>query len=495
MIGFGRAISWRREPVRVLAELEGWRGGDHPVFRRGAPRQRRQPGAARRSALRQSGAVLDDVELFDAAFFGYSARAKPRSWTRSSACSWSAPGKRWRTPAATRTPIAGAIGVFAGVSTQRLPAVNLAHRARGFTAAPACVSAAASATSKDFLATRVSYKLDLQGPEHRRCRPPARRRWSRSHLACQSLLLASATWRWPAASRSACRRRAGYLHQEAASSRRTATAGRSTPRRDGTVGGNGAGVVVLKRLADALADGDHDPRGDPRLRASTTTAPARSASPRPSVDGPGGGRSPRRWPSPGSTPETIGYVEAHGTGTPLGDPIEVAALTQAFAGGTAAPGVLRARLGQDQHRPPGRRRRRGRADQDRAGARARPDPAEPALRAAQPAASTSRPAPSTSTPTLGRLGRASEAPRRAGVSAFGIGGTNAHVVLEEAPSPRRSTTPDVIRSHHLLILSARTPTALEAATDRLADHLAALAPAPTPCPGGLWLMPLRHVGL
>ena len=153
---------------------------------------------------------------------------------------------------------------------------------------------------------------------------------------------------------------------------------------DGTVYGSGVGVVVLKRLEDALRDGDtihavilgSAINNDGSAKVGFT-APSVEGQAEVIAAGPGRGRGRRRRPSATSRPTAPARA--------LGDPIEVAALTQAFRAGPTGAGLLRPRLGQDQHRPPRRRGRRRRPDQDGAGAGARADPAQPPLRAAEPA--------------------------------------------------------------------------------------------------------------
>ena len=152
----------------------------------------------------------------------------------------------------------------------------------------------------------------------------------------------------------------------------------------------------------------------------------------------------------------------------------------------AAPAarLLRPRLGQDQHRPPRRGGRRRRADQGRPGPASTGRSRRACTSSGRTRRSTSRPARSTSTPRCAP-GRRTATPRRAGVSSFGIGGTNAHVVLEEAPAP--PTRPAPSRAWQLLLLSARTAAALDAAAANLAAHLRAETrtppspTSPTPC--------------
>ena len=201
-------------------------------------------------------------------------------------------------------------------------------RRRMRVAGPACPRCGCN--DRDFLATRVAYKLDLTGPSVDRAdrlldlarrRPPGL-----PEPAGRRVRHGAGRRR----RRSASPQKAGYLLPGGrASSRPTATAGPSTRSAAGTVFGNGVGVVVLKRLADALRRRRHHPRRHPRLGHQQRRRRRRSASPRrASTARPRSSR--RRWPWPRSSPDTISYVEAHGTATALGDPIEVAALTQAF---------------------------------------------------------------------------------------------------------------------------------------------------------------------
>ena len=140
----------------------------------------------------------------------------------------------------------------------------------------------------------------------------------------------------------------------------------------------------------------------------------------------------------GVAPAQIGYVEAHGTGTSLGDPIEVNALGAVLARRSRRRAAAGDRLGQDQHRPPRSRGRHRRPDQGGAGAAAARDPAAPALHDAESAHRLGV-AADHGARRARRRGRRSTAARLAGVSSFGFSGTNAHVMLEEAPvaAPRR----------------------------------------------------------
>ena len=246
-------------------------------------------------------------------------------------CAWEALEDAGYDPA--RYP--AAIGVFAGVGDEHLhlerlrrPGAGargrrlsgLARQRQGLPADPRLLQARPRGPERH----RADRLLDLAGG-----RPPG---------LPEPCSPASATWRWPAASRSLPAASAATSTRRAASSRPTATAAPSTRSARGTVAGSGVGVVVLKRLDDALRRRRHASTRSSAARRSTTTARGKVGFTAPSVDGQARGDRRGAAPRRGSTRPRIGYVEAHGTGTPLGDPIEVAALTQAFRAGTAGRG-------------------------------------------------------------------------------------------------------------------------------------------------------------
>ena len=233
----------------------------------------------------------------------------------------------------------------------------------------------------------------------------------------------------------------------------------------GTIGGNGLGIVVLKRLSAALSD--RDPiyavikstaiNNDGALKVSYTA---------PSVDGQA--RVIREAQAlAGVEPETIAYIEAHGTGTALGDPIELAALTQAFRTsrrGYCAIGSVKTNIGH--------------AD-TAAGVAGLIKTALATQHGLIPASlHFERPNPAipfADTPfyvntrlTDWPKGGGTTSRRRAGVSSFGVGGTNAHVIVEEAPLPPASGPS---RAFQLLLLSAKSAAALDRSSWRLAERL------------------------
>lgn len=233
---------------------------------------------------------------------------------------------------------------------------------------------------------------------------------------------------------------------------------------DGTVWGNGVGVVVLKPLDKAIADGD-------RVRAvilgsSVNNDGASKASfAAPSVDGQAEVIRTAMQRA-GVTPSDIDFVEAHGTGTPVGDPIEVASLNHAFGKGrgtdTCVLGSVKTNIG---HLDPAA----GVAGLIKTVLALENEtiPATVHFHSPHPRIDfASGPFKVYGEPREWARG---ERPRRAGINSFGVGGTNAHVVLSEAPE--RSPRPISRRNTHLITLSARTETALETARAQLCSHM------------------------
>uniref|UniRef100_UPI000A7E2BE3 SDR family NAD(P)-dependent oxidoreductase n=2 Tax=Streptomyces TaxID=1883 RepID=UPI000A7E2BE3 len=316
---------------------------------------------------------------------------------------------------------------------------------------------------KDFLATRVSYKLDLRGPSYS-VQTACSTSLVAIHLACQGLingecdmaLAGGVTVKFP--------QTRGYLYEEGAILSADGRVRTFDADASGTVLGNGVGIVVLKLLEDALDAGDTI-HAVIKGTATNNDGSLKVSYAAPGKEGQAAVVAEAHAVS-GTDPDSISYVEAHGTATRLGDPVEVSALTDAFRRGTpdtgfCAIGSLKSNVGHLD------------AAAGVAGV------IKTALmlrhRSLVPTLNFERPNPAidfAATPFYVSTETApwtAEGPLRAGVSSFGIGGTNAHAVLEEAPRPL-PTDPSP-RDEQLLVLSAKTATALETLTDALADHL------------------------
>jgi acyl transferase domain-containing protein/glutamate-1-semialdehyde aminotransferase len=417
---------------------------------------RREPGYVRARG------ILDGVELFDAAFFGIppaEAEVLDPQQRLFLEAAWEALEDAGHDPQS----FAGAIGVFAGMSNNSYVAANLRDRPD----ATARVGAlqAMMANEKDYLATRVAYKLNLRGPALN-----IQTACSTSLVAVCQAVQALLTYQCDMALAGGVSvtlpQRRGYLHGEGAITSPDGRCRAFDAASAGTVFSNGLGVVVLRRLADALADGDRI-HAVIKGAALNNDGAAKVSFTAPSVDGQADAIALAQALA-GIDPGTIGYVEAHGTGTSLGDPVEVAALTQAFRRGTTDEGFcalasLKTNIGH----------------LDAAAGVAGLIKTVMAVREGVIPASLHFRAPN---PKLGLEGSpfyvnaelrpwpAGITPRRAGLSSLGVGGTNAHVVLEEAPAvPAR----EPVRPEQLLVLSGRSRAALDANTANLRRHLEA----------------------
>src|SRR5579864_1600089 len=404
--------------------------------------------------------VMADADLFDAGFFGYTPREAETLDPQHRVfleCAWAALEDAGYDP----RQHAGPIGVYGGVSQSTYLALLESHPELRAVAGGMQILIG---NDKDHLTTRVAYKLDLKGPAIT-VQTTCSTSLVAVCLAVQSLLQHQCDMALAGGVSVNCPQETGYFYQEGGVVSPDGHCRAFDAQAQGTVGGNGVGIVVLKRLADALADGDAI-RAVIRGAAMNNDGSHKVGYTAPSVDGQAEVIALAQAIA-GVDPATVTYVEAHGTGTALGDPIEVAALTQAFNSGTeqrqfCALGSVKTNIGH----------------LDAASGVASLIKTTLALqhRELPPSLHYSRPNPKIDFAASPFYVNATLAPwqtgatpRRAGVSSFGMGGTNAHVVLEEAPSAAQS---DPSQDLQPVLISARTAPELEAATARLAAHLA-----------------------
>ncbi|WP_089934764.1 type I polyketide synthase [Candidatus Entotheonella palauensis] len=410
-----------------------------------------------------AGGIIEDADLFDAAFFSVypkEAQILDPQHRLFIECAWHALEDAGYDP----ETYGGSIGVFAGCYWNTY-VLSMLKNHPAFFAALAPLQAEIG-NDKDYLTTRVSFKLNLRGPSF-----TLQTACSTSLVAvvqgcfhlqtgqCDMALAGGVHLRFPQVQ--------GYVYQQDGIASPDGHCRAFDAKAQGTVFANGVGVVVLKRLADAVAD------GDPIDAVITGWA----------VNNDGAAKSSYTSPSPegqaevirraheaaGVSADTITYVEAHGTATPTGDPVEIAGLTQAFRATTEAKqycaiGSVKTNLGHLDVA---------------AGVTAliktalalkyRKIPASLYFQAANPRIDFANSPFYVNDRLREWPARDTETPRRAGVSSFGIGGTNAHVVLEEAPA--RVTQPS-LRPLQLVVLSAKSSTALDRMTTALSEHLA-----------------------
>ncbi|HET7460391.1 MAG TPA: beta-ketoacyl synthase N-terminal-like domain-containing protein, partial [Longimicrobium sp.] len=403
--------------------------------------------------------VLRDVESFDAAFFGYSPREAEvlepahRLFLE---VAWEALENAGADPSRG----SHAVGVYAGSGEAGYTRTNILSR-------PELVEALGwfsinIGSNKDFFATRAAYKLDLRGPA-----VGVQTGCSTSlvavHLAVQALLARECDLALAGGSSVIVPHRTGYQWAPGGIMSTDGSCRAFDAAATGTAGGNGAGAVVLKRLDDALADGDTI-RAVIRGSAVNNDGALKVAFTAPSAEGQAAVIREALTVAD-VDPASIRYVEGHGSGTEIGDPIEIAALAEAFAG---VPGARRTAVGSVKSNIGHADAAAGIAGLIRTVLALEHAVVPPTahFRAPNPRIGFARTPfyASAEAEPWERDGT----PRRAGVSSFGIGGTNAHVVLEEAPAPLPSISR---RPWHLLTLGARTAAALDASAARLAAHL------------------------
>ncbi|MHC5764549.1 MAG: aminotransferase class III-fold pyridoxal phosphate-dependent enzyme [Nostoc sp.] len=319
------------------------------------------------------------------------------------------------------------------------------------------------ANEKDFLTTRAAYKLNLKGPA-----VSVNTACSTSLVAviqaCQALTSYQCDLALSGGVSMTTPQNSGYMAQEGSMLSGDGHCRPFDASAQGTMFNNGAGVVVLKRLEDALNDGD---RIYAVIRGSgiNNDGADKVSFTAPSVDGQAEAVAMAQAYA-NFHPETISYIEAHGTATPLGDPIEIEALTQAFRVHTDAKqfcaiGSLKSNVGHLVAAA-------GVAGLIKTALALHYKKIPPSLNFEAPNPKIDLANSPFYVNTKLAEWSEGETPRRAGVSSFGVGGTNAHIVLEEAPQIQSSGSS---RPQQLLLLSAKTSKALEAATANLQQHL------------------------
>ncbi|MFN3720125.1 MAG: amino acid adenylation domain-containing protein [Rhizobium rhizophilum] len=410
---------------------------------------------------------LADVDSFDAEFFGMFAReaalTDPQHRVFLEIC-WEALESAGYDP--YKSP--GLVGVFAGCSMPTYLLNNvLADRAAVEEVTSnyqvGCYNQLIGSLG-DALATRIAYKFNLRGPAF-----TLQSACSTSLLAvsqaCQNLLTYSCDMALAGGVSITIPQKRGYIYQEGGMVSRDGVCRPFDAEASGTVFGSGAGVVLLKRLEDAVADGDVI-YATIRGYAVNNDGSDKIGFTAPSAEGQAEAIS-AAIAHAGIDPATIGYIECHGTATPLGDPIEFSGLKEAFNGAhhqkeTCALGSLKGSIGHLDAAA-------GVAGLIKAtlALHHRKIPAMPNYEKPNPRidlGNTRFYIPRQTTDWF-----SGSTPRRAGVSAFGVGGTNIHVVLEEAP--KRAETREQVSGPVILPLSARSEPALSEMRRNLADRL------------------------
>ncbi|TVP58515.1 MAG: acyltransferase domain-containing protein, partial [Gemmatimonadales bacterium] len=409
--------------------------------------------------------ALSGMALWDAGFFGMSpkeaASMDPQhrhflelSWEALEAAGY-APGT-----------FDGPVGVFAGCGANTYMMFNLLAdpdllREQGF------FLLRHIGNDKDFLATRVSYHLNLTGPGIN-VQTACSTSLTAIHLATQSLLSFECDMALAGGVTITHPHRRGYLYREGEILSPDGRCRAFDADSGGTVLGDGAGAVVLRRLEDALADGDTI-HAVVRGTAVNNDGSAKVGYLAPSVEGQSRVVAEALAVADVDA-SSIGYVEAHGTGTPIGDPIEVTALTRAYRASTDRVGFCG--LGSVKTNIGHLDTAAGVAGFIKAVLALENAEIPPSLHFREPnpeleLESSPFRVVSQRTPWT----RTGGTPRRAAVSSLGVGGTNAHVVLEEAPPARPSPAAPAARRHQLILLSGRSRGVVGRSGARLVDYL------------------------
>lgn len=412
----------------------------------------------------RAAAVLDGFEMFDTDFFGFSPKESAimdpqhRQFLEAA---WEAFENAGHPP----EKLAGSVGVFAGCGMGSYFYFNVCSN-------PDLIDDVGmfllrhTGNDKDFLSTRVSHVFDLKGPSIN-LQTACSTSLVAVHYACAALQSGECDMALAGGVTIELPHGRGYIFKENEILSPDGECHAFDHRAEGTVFGSGSGVVVLRRLEDAIADGDHI-WAVIRGSAINNDGAAKAGYLAPSVDGQAGAIAEAHLMADVGA-DTIDYVECHGTGTYLGDPIEVAALTEAFRETTEETGFCR--IGSVKTNIGHLDTAAGVASLIKAslGLHHKQIPPSLGYEAPNPAIDFDN-SPFSVNAEL-RDWVSHKGPRRAAINSLGVGGTNAHVVIEEAPARAASQASDW--PFHILPISGRNKAALDANAAALAAHLRA----------------------
>ncbi|NEP34765.1 type I polyketide synthase, partial [Moorena sp. SIO3B2] len=424
--------------------------------------------------------ILSDVEYFDAHFFGYTNREAefmdPQQRLLME-CAWESLEDAGYDP----LTYSGSIGLYAGAMLSTYFIHNLLPNRDTFdehddlrVLTPDSMGGlqVVLANDKDYLTTRISHKLNLTGPSVN-IQTACSTSLVTVHTAVQSLLNGECDLALAGGVSVQVPQRVGHLHQEGLIASPDGHCRAFDAQAEGTIFGNGVGLVALKRLEEALQDGDHI------YAVIKGSAINNDGSNKVAYTAPNGeGQTTvvaEAIATANINPETITYVEAHGTGTLLGDPIELGALSQAFQAKTqrkqfCALGSVKTNVGHLQITS-------GIVGLIKTVLALYHKQIPPSLHFQTPNPKIDFANSPFFVNTMLSEWERNGHPRRAGVNSLGFGGTNAHVILEEAPENAQPKTRNEDgakledRSHHLLTLSAKTAPALQALVKRYQRYL------------------------
>ncbi|WP_392535973.1 beta-ketoacyl synthase N-terminal-like domain-containing protein [Nostoc sp. C117] len=408
----------------------------------------------------KAGAPISDIEMFDASFFGFSPKEAEVTDPQQRIfleCAWEALENAGYDSEAYK----GWIGVYAGGSLSSYLIENLLLT--NFYTLESLSRQFPASNDKDYIPTRVSYKLNLKGPSlnvNTTCSTSL----VAVHLACRGLLNYECDMALAGGVSIQVPHQVGYLYLKEGMASPDGHCRAFDANAQGTIMGNGVGIVVLKRLEDALAEGDciyavikgsainNDGSAKVGFTAPSTSGQAKVIAEAQAIAD--------------INPETISYIETHGTGTILGDPIEISALKKVFNASTEKKGFCA--IGSVKTNVGHLNTASGVAGLIKTVLALKHQVIPPNLHFETPNPEIDFEDSPFYVNTKLSEWKTNGTPRRAGVSSFGFGGTNAHVVLEEAPPQKLS---EKSRPWQLLVISAKTDSALEMATENLKSHL------------------------